>query len=317
MIVKFLKPSVSFAAVFYNLNKVDGARAELMKAANFGIAGALTSMKMQDYFNYLDMVTSLNKRIEYPQLHVAISGKGRQYDKNNLSGIAEEWLKEMGYGEQPYLLVFHKDTANNHLHIVSTRIDRDGRKVSGGYEHKRSRIAINKVLGYEFAMKYRFSTKAQFLMILEARGFLGKDPDEAKVLGRAARYQTDKKRAAEIRLLLERHKANPAISRIIKDQFNIDLIFHAADGKKPYGYSIIDHERRIVFKGGEVMPLRDLLFESELHRIPANHLDGNGEYPTEFSDNYIPPVMITDDVDDQQIHGMRRRRQKKARTNTR
>jgi len=32
---------------------------------------------------------------------------------------------------------------------------------------------------------------------------------------------------------------------------------------------------------------------------------------------YIGPIMISDDVDDQQILGMKRRRQKKARTNTR
>jgi len=32
---------------------------------------------------------------------------------------------------------------------------------------------------------------------------------------------------------------------------------------------------------------------------------------------YIQSISISDDVDDQQIHGMRRRRQKKARTNTR
>jgi len=32
---------------------------------------------------------------------------------------------------------------------------------------------------------------------------------------------------------------------------------------------------------------------------------------------HIRSISIADDVDDQQIHGMRRRRQKKARTNTR
>ncbi|SEO09894.1 Relaxase/Mobilisation nuclease domain-containing protein [Mucilaginibacter gossypiicola] len=308
---------MTFAAVFYNLNKVDGARAELMKAANFGIAGALTTMKMQDYFNYLDMVTSLNKRIEFPQLHVAISGKGRLYDKNSLSLIAEGWLKEMGYGNQPYLLVFHKDTDNNHLHIVSTRIDRDGKKISSGYERKRSRIAIENVLGYNMAIKYKFSTKAQFLMVLETLGYLGKDPDEVKVLERAARYKPDKKRAAEIRLLFEQNKTSPAIGSLLKEKYNIDLLFHGADGQKPYGYSIVDHERRIVFKGSEVMELKELLSVTEFNWAPASDKNERSENLANFSNTYIPPVMIADDVDDQQIHGMRRRRQKKARTNTR
>jgi len=42
-------------------------------------------------------------------------------------------------------------------------------------------------------------------------------------------------------------------------------------------------------------------------------------YYSEYSPEpiHIQPIMIADDVDDQQVLGMKRRRQKKARTNTR
>ncbi|WP_432328107.1 relaxase/mobilization nuclease domain-containing protein [Mucilaginibacter sp. P25] len=317
MIVKFLKPSTSFAGVFYNMNKVDKSRAELMKAANFRALAVFTSPKLQDYINYLEMITSVNERIEYPQLHVTISGKGRMYDKQALTGIAEGWLREMGYAEQPFLLVFHKDTSNNHLHIVSTRIDRNGKKISSAFEHRRSMTAINQVLGYSTAMKYHFSTKAQFLMVLETLGFPGKDPDKIKVLERAAGYKRDLKRTATIRALLEQHKADPQMKQVMKEAYGIDILFHAAEGKPTYGYSIVDHERKIVFKGSEVMPLRELLSVSS----EATHAWLSDEMPNEggvlVSSGYIPPIAIADDVDDQQVHGMRRRRQKKARTNTR
>jgi hypothetical protein len=41
--------------------------------------------------------------------------------------------------------------------------------------------------------------------------------------------------------------------------------------------------------------------------------------PDEYtvSPAYIKSIWIADDVDDQQVHGRRRKRQKKARTNTR
>jgi hypothetical protein len=318
MIVKYLKPAASFPGVFYNINKVDGRRAELAKAVNFRALSALSTLKIQDYINYLEMITSVNKRVEYPQLHVVISGKGRIYDKESLTNIGESWLKEMGYGQQPYLLVFHKDTNNNHLHIVSTRIDSNGRKISSGFEYRRSKVAINKILGYDVAMKYRFSTKAQFLMILKTLGYPGRDSDEIKVLERAGKFKTDRNRVLQIRELLEKHKADPGLKQLMKEKYGIDLLFHAAEGKQPYGYSIIDHDRKIAFKGGEVMPLRELL--RNVHPLDlALSAEGNGsdnEVDLESTASLIP-IQIADDVDDQQIHGMRRRRQKKARTNTR
>lgn len=288
-----------------------------MKAANFRALAALTSPKLQDYINYLEMITSVNERIEYPQLHVTISGKGRMYDKQVLTGIAEGWLREMGYGEQPYLLVFHKDTGNNHLHIVSTRIDRNGKKISSAFEHRRARTAINQVLGYSTAMKYHFSTKAQFLMVLETLGFPGKDPDEIKVLERAGRYKRDPKRAGMIRALLEKHKADPKLKLVMKTLYGIDILFHAAEGRTPYGYSIVDHERKIVFKGSEVLPLRELLLVSTEANQAWLTVENPNAVPELVSSSRIPAISISDDVDDQQVHGMRRRRQKKARTNTR
>jgi hypothetical protein len=72
-------------------------------------------------------------------------------------------------------LAFHKDTENNHVHVVSSRVGKDGKQIDRDYEQVRAVRNINKVLGYDFAMQYRFSTKAQFYLILENQGFLGRD----------------------------------------------------------------------------------------------------------------------------------------------
>jgi hypothetical protein len=313
MIVKILAPNASFSGVNYNTNKIDRDKGELMRVANFGPLQGLGHLRPQDYINYLKLVSAQNKRITRPQFHAVISAKEKTYDKSTLTKIATDWLKEMGYGLQPYLVVYHKDTQNNHVHIVTTRVGKDGKKISSAFENVRAIKNIEKVLGYEFAFQYRFSTRAQFFMLLENQGFLGIDPNEQKIREKISAYALDKQRSAEIRSAFLRLKGDAQFRENLHAIYQIDLVFHAVEGKEPYGYSIIDHERKMVFKGSEVMPLKALLGES--HTVFVRETTSAlAETPVHA---HIQSIWIADDVDDQQIHGMRRRRQKKARTNTR
>jgi len=319
MIVKILAPSAGFTGVSYNTRKVDRNKGELMKTANFGPLMALGQLKPRDYINYLTAISSLNRNVRLPQFHAVISGKGRSYDKAGLTQIAESWLKEMGYGEQPYLIIYHKDTANNHVHIVSARVGRDGKKISSAYEHVRAQRNLSKVLGYDQALRYEFSTRTQFFMILEAKGLPGIDPDEAQIAKKLAGFTLNKSLAASIASLLLMHRNEPDLTAVMKERYDIDLLFHSAEGKKPYGYSIIDHAHETVFKGSEVLPLKELISGID-HTVASSDRSVQPEPAREViaePDLYIRPVSIADDVDDQQIHGMRRKRQRKARTNTR
>lgn len=315
MIVRLLKGSPTFAGVTYNTNKVDLDKGELMCQANFGPLQSLTRLRPQDYINYLRMVSALNKNIRDPQFHAAISAKGKAYDKETLSKIAELWLKEMGYGDQPYLITFHKDMDNNHVHVVSTRVDRHGKKIDSAFEKRRAVLNLQKVLGYEYAFGYQFSTRAQFFMLLEKKGFLGTDPDGKKIQEKIDDYRINKIRASVIKELLVGLKNETDFLTVLREQFNIELLFHSADEKKPYGYTVIDHQEKIVFKGSEVYPLQELM-QAEHQKMSPKDSGALSTNPVFLPANIIS-VNIADDVDDQQIHGMRRRRQKKARTNTR
>ncbi|WP_297166522.1 relaxase/mobilization nuclease domain-containing protein, partial [uncultured Porphyromonas sp.] len=44
--------------------------------------------------------------------------------------IAQEFMERMGYGDQPFIVVKHWDIARQHIHIISTRADGLGRKIS-------------------------------------------------------------------------------------------------------------------------------------------------------------------------------------------
>ncbi|MFD2146277.1 relaxase/mobilization nuclease domain-containing protein [Mucilaginibacter antarcticus] len=169
------KPSMTFAGVKYNTYKVDRNTGELMLIANFGAIQSLTNPRPQDLVNYLLMISAQNKVIKNTQFHAVISARGREYNKQELTKAAVMWLKEMKYGNQPYLIIFHKDTDNHHVHIVSSRVGKDGKQIDRDYEQVRAVRNIDQVLGYSFGMKYHFSTRAQFYLILENQGFIGRD----------------------------------------------------------------------------------------------------------------------------------------------
>jgi hypothetical protein len=323
------RPSRNFAGVNYNTSKVDRNKGELMLAANFGPLQALSNLRPQDYTNYLMMLAGQNKRTRNTQFHAVISARGRNYNKDELTQAAVLWLKEMGYGEQPYLIVFHKDTENNHVHAVTSRIDRNGAKISSAFEQIRAVRNIDKVLGYTAALQYSFSTKAQFYMILENLGSLGRDyMYDDRLKKKVDGYVPDRQRIAELKTLFTARRSGPDFLSMLKYQYGIDLVFHSSEGKKPYGYTILDHATKQVFKGSEVLSLK-YLFEQDLHEQQSDNRSFQRDttmqtYMPVASDAdhipepaYIGPVRIADDVDDQQVLGMKRRRQKKARTNTR
>jgi hypothetical protein len=328
MIVKIIPSPANrnFSAVNYNTNKVDREKGELMRVSGFGPLQGFAKLRPQDYINYLQLVTAQNNNTKKPQFHAVISAKNKTYDKSTLTDIAVQWMKEMGYGTQPYLVVFHKDTANNHVHVVSTRIDKEGKTISSAWEHVRSQKALNKVLGYELAFQYRFSTKAQFLLLLETSGFPGRDPDEVKIARQIEHYSGDAGRINSLKEILQACKNKPDFVAFLRAEFGLELIFHSSEGKTPYGYTIIDHPEKQIYKGSEVLPLKILLLQSEFALGYTKH-STSGEKQTETENEtffeieknaaHIRPVWIADDVDDQQMHGTRRRKQKKAKTNTR
>ena len=56
-----------------------------------------------------------------------------------LTQIAKEYMEALGYGNQPYIVFKHNDIAREHIHIVSLRVDSQGRKINDRYEGRRSK----------------------------------------------------------------------------------------------------------------------------------------------------------------------------------
>lgn len=181
-----------FPGVHYNDKKIDKGKGELMKMKNFP-SFINENTDKQQVRNYLKVI-SKNEKVKKPQFHATISTKFREHSKEELSKIAEDFMNEMGYGEQPFIVVFHNDTENNHIHIVTTRIDKQtGKKINDSYEKLKAQKALSNTLEKLYGIKseeelnkllnYKISSVNQFETLLERSGFkLGKNTNDEKFL---------------------------------------------------------------------------------------------------------------------------------------
>ena len=181
MIVKILgSASSNFHGVQYNDKKVEKGTGELMLMKNFP-SFINENSSQEEVRNYLKSI-SKNEKVKKPQFHAVISTKFQQHNKEELAKVAEDFMQEMGYGNQPFIVVFHNDTENNHVHIVSTRVDKStGKKLNDSYEKlkaqkslieikeriygKNNEDIINKLLSYNI------SSLKQLEILMEKNGF--------------------------------------------------------------------------------------------------------------------------------------------------
>lgn len=307
MIATILPGGSSFHAVLYNERKVAKGTARLIEMKNYGILEDIDSFgkpSPEELRSYLQAYSERNGRIRNTQFHLAISCKGQEMSEDELLDFAHAYLKEMGYGQegQPLLVYAHRDTDNNHIHIVTSRVAPDGTKINDSQERIRSQKAIDKILNQDARKKcvkdlerakgYSYTSMAQFKALLSSLGYESYVKDDTLYVKRQGTVQIkvavteieesfserkrDRQRQRELKaLLLKYRNVNTDVKGLqsdLKKNFGIDLVFFGRKDK-PYGYIIIDHNNKEVLHGGHILKLELLLdfatSDERLDRIDA------------------------------------------------
>ena len=140
MVANIRSGSSPGGALHYNKEKVDKDEAEVLfwqkMLEPFDKHGRLDiDACMESFMPYLEA----NRRTTNTVFHASLnpSPEDRLTDEQ-LRKIACEYMERMGYGEQPYIVFKHKDISREHLHIVSLRVDEQGRKLPHDFEARRS-----------------------------------------------------------------------------------------------------------------------------------------------------------------------------------
>ncbi|MBE99935.1 conjugal transfer protein MobB [Flavobacterium coralii] len=138
MIAKIGKGSNMYGAILYNQQKVgteNGAVLLLNK-----IPDTMDGRYSVAYFNKcFEPYLSTNIKTEKTVRHISLNPdpKDRVSDEQ-FAEMAQEYMERMGYGNQPYIVFKHTDIDRTHIHIVSTCVGIDGKKIPDDYDHPRS-----------------------------------------------------------------------------------------------------------------------------------------------------------------------------------
>jgi hypothetical protein len=116
-------------ALRYNELKVSEGKAELLFATNFSCD--VSELSIREKLARFEKLTSLNPKVSTNTMHVVISfPTDEELSEESLMSIANNYMKLIGFGDQPYLVYRHHDTINTHMHVVTTNVKANGRYIS-------------------------------------------------------------------------------------------------------------------------------------------------------------------------------------------
>jgi len=139
MIAKISATENLGGALGYNFKKVEKGEASILLAAELyqDREGRYT---MEDVLADMQAVIPEKCRTKKMVFHCSLNPHpDEKLSDETLIQIAKEYMETLGYGKQPYIVFKHNDIAREHIHIVSLRVDGEGKKINDRFEKRRSK----------------------------------------------------------------------------------------------------------------------------------------------------------------------------------
>jgi len=134
----------------YNENKVKEGVAACIHENLFNCN--VERLSFRDKLKTFQSFITRNHRTTTKAVHISLNfDPSEKLNKNTLNAIATEYMDKIGFGNQPYLVYQHFDAAHPHIHIVTTNIQRDGKRIIlfniGRNQSEKARKEIEKDFG--------------------------------------------------------------------------------------------------------------------------------------------------------------------------
>ncbi|MGC3947976.1 MAG: relaxase/mobilization nuclease domain-containing protein [Chryseolinea sp.] len=295
MVAKVISGKDIKGALNYNEQKVAGGIATCILASGF-----LKDVNALSFREKLGRFTALNERnlrTTTNTIHISLNfDPGERLSVDELSNIASNYMDRIGFGRQPFLAYQHHDAAHPHIHIVSTLIQENGKRIPihnlGRNESERARKEIEIEFGLVRASSKEKVTATPLVVEIEKAAY-GKSPTKQSI-------------SNIVRAVIRTYKVTslPELNAVLQ-QYNVAAVRGSAQSKMfPQDglvYSLIDKNGKRIgipikassiygkptlrflenqFKLNELLrrPFRETL----KHKIERVLRDGNVKTRTEF-----------------------------------
>ena len=128
MVAKVIAGKTMRGVLSYNENKAHEGKALCLYAHNFPaeVDSLNFKGKLDTFYNY----TSKNDKVKTNAVHISLSfDREDKLDKELLKGVASRYLDKIGFGNQPFLVYQHFDAAHAHVHVVTTNVQLNGKRI--------------------------------------------------------------------------------------------------------------------------------------------------------------------------------------------
>jgi hypothetical protein len=148
-------------ALRYNEDKVTEGTANLILASGF--AGDIEQMTFLNKLKRFEHLNELKPTVRTNCLHISLNfDASEKIDDAKMQQIAMVYMEKIGFGEQPYLVYRHSDSAHQHFHIVTSSIQKNGES-----------IKLHNI-GREVSEPARKAIEQEFgLLVAESKGYKG------------------------------------------------------------------------------------------------------------------------------------------------
>lgn len=158
MVAKITSPARVISALNYNENKVTEGKATCLYAS--GYLRDVADMNFYQKLEGFERLNSLNSRASTKTLHISLNFDPSEKLSNEcLINIATDYMEKIGFGSQPWLMYKHTDAGHPHIHIVTTTIQANGKRIDtfniGRNQSEKARKEIEQNYGLVSAEKQR------------------------------------------------------------------------------------------------------------------------------------------------------------------
>lgn len=138
MIAKIGRSANLYGALSYNNLKVENENGQIL-FTNKIIETASGQYSVAQLAQSFEPYLVANRNTEKHTLHISLNPDPKDnVNDEKYHEMAQQYMRDLGYGEQPFVVFKHTDIDRSHIHIVSVCVDEDGRKISDKFEKMKS-----------------------------------------------------------------------------------------------------------------------------------------------------------------------------------